>query len=47
MTGQDKKDVSVAHIDDPAGGITTDTEARAAIDLILVALENAGIVRKA
>lgn len=35
---------AATHIDDPTGGATTDTEARAAIVLILNALEAAKIV---
>ena len=38
---------AATHIDDPTGGATTDTEARAAIVLILNALEAAKIVAAA
>jgi len=38
---------AATHIDDPTGGATTDAEARAAIVLILNALESAKIVAAA
>ncbi len=37
--------IRASHIANPSGGITTDTEARTAINSILTAIENFGIIK--